>query len=116
MRGCRTIRIRSADVDVWLDADVEPGGDAAEFGDRVRAAHERVDALNELAEELGDETPPPTEISDDPLLAVYHLGSLAPIGPADRYRLLAAPGLDERLDVLDSALDDVEAVLEFRRT
>lgn len=105
-----------ADVDVWLDADIEPGGDAAEFDDRVRAAHERVDALNELAGELGDETPPPTEISDDPLLAVYHLGSLAPIGPADRYRLLATPGLDERLGVLDSAIDDAKAVLEFRRT
>jgi Lon protease-like protein len=105
-----------ADVDVWADADVEADSEASEFGDRVRTAHERVDALNELAAELGDETPRPTEISDDPLLAVYHLGSLAPIGPADRFRLLAAPGLDERLDVLDSAIDDVEAVLQFRRT
>ena len=105
-----------ADVDRWGDADVAPVGDATEFADRVRAAHERVDAVNELAAELGDETPPQTEISDDPVLGVYHLGSLAPIGPADRYRLLAAPGLGERLDVLDSAIDDVEAVLEFRRT
>jgi Lon protease-like protein len=105
-----------ADVDVWSDLDVAPGDAAAGFGDRVRAAHERVDAVNEMAAELGDETPEPTEISDDPLLAVYHLGSLAPIGPADRFRLLAAPGLDERLDVLNSAIDDVEAVLRFRRT
>ena len=80
-----------ADVDVWIDA-------------------------NELATELGDETPASTEISDDPLLAVYHLGSLAPLGPSDRYRMLAAPGLDDRLDVLDQALDDIEAVLKFRRS
>ena len=105
-----------ADVDRWGDADVAPVGDVTEYADRVRAAHARVDAVNELAAELGDETPPQTEISDDPVLGVYHLGSLAPIGPADRYRLLAAPGLVERLDVLDSAIDDVEAVLEFRRT
>jgi len=105
-----------ADVDVWTDEDAAPGDDLDRFRDRVERAHERVDAVNVLADELGDETPTPTEISDDPLLAVYHLGSLAPLGPADRFRLLAAPGLEERLDVLDAAMDDAEAVLEFRRT
>lgn len=105
-----------ADVDIWTDEDVPPGGEASDYRDRVDRVHERVDAVNALAVELGDETPPPTDISDDPLLAVYHLGSLAPLGPADRFRLLAAPGLDERLDVLDAAIDDVEAVLEFRRS
>jgi hypothetical protein len=65
---------------------------------------------------LGDETPPATDIGDDPLLAVYHLGSLAPLGPADRFRLLATPGLGARLDALGEALDDISAVLEFRRS
>ena len=55
-----------------------------------------------------------TEIADDPLVATYHLASLAPIGPADRYRLLAASGPTERLAVLDEVLDDVEAMLKFR--
>ncbi len=103
-----------ADVDVWTDAASSEDLDG--ISDRVELAHERVNAVNALAAELGDETPPPTEISDDPLLAVYHLGSLAPLGPADRFRLLAAAGLEERLDVLDAAIDDVEAVLEFRRS
>jgi Lon protease-like protein len=105
-----------ADVDIWTDVDVERGDDGLEFRERVERAHERIDAVNALAAELGDDTPPPTEISDDPLLAVYHLGSLAPLGPADRFRLLAAPGLGERLDALDAALDDLEAVLQFRRS
>jgi Lon protease-like protein len=103
-----------ADVDVWVDAD-----DAASADDlrpRVEQARGRVEELNALAARLGDQTPPPTDISDDPLLAVYHLGSLAPLGPSDRYRMLAAPGLDQRLDVLDEALDDVAAALEFRRS
>lgn len=105
-----------ADVDVWSDTDVARG--EASDADRalVAAAHRRVDEVNEIAAELGDETPPPTDISDDPLLAVYHLGSLAPLGSADRFRLLAAPGLGERLDVLNSALDDVMAALNFRRS
>jgi Lon protease-like protein len=47
-------------------------------------------------------------------LATYHLASLAPIGPADRFRLLAADGPKHRLDLLDEILDDVEAMLKFR--
>ena len=105
-----------ADVDRWPDVDVPPGEETDAFDERIGALHRRIDLLNARAAELGDEVPPDTEISDDPVLAVYHLGSLAPIGPADRYRLLEAAGLAERLGVLDDALDDVEAVLEFRRT
>ncbi len=103
-----------ADVDVWVDT--HPATDSEGLGRRVQRTRERVEELNAVAAELGDATPPPTDISDDPLLAVYHLGSLAPLGPSDRYRMLAAPGLDERLDVLDEALDDVAAVLDFRRS
>ncbi len=115
-----------ADIDVWVDADASPDAAPDEAPDgsprvgaqreRVQRTHQRVLELNEHATELGDETPASTEISDDPLLAVYHLGSLAPLGPSDRYRMLAAPGLHERLDVLDRALDDIEAVLKFRRS
>lgn len=101
-------------TDIWTDADAAAGAEAVRS--RVQRAHARVEELNALAAELGEATPPPTEISDDPLLAVYHLGSLAPLGPSDRYRILAAAGLAERLDVLDAALDDVAAVLEFRRS
>ncbi len=119
--GTRRIRINAwlpddpyplADVDDWPDEDPDPSGlDVA-----VAASHARVRAALALAAELGDVHVDltETEISDDPLVASYHLASLAPIGPADRYRLLAAPGPSERLDVLDEVLDDVEAMLKFR--
>jgi Lon protease-like protein len=61
-----------------------------------------------------DASPEDVEISDDPVLATYHLATLAPIGPADRYRLLAEPGPTQRLATLDTILDDVQAMLEFR--
>ena len=102
-----------ADVDVWPDDDTILPGD---IETRISTLHGRVNELNELAGELGDATPPPTDISDDPTLATYHLGSLAPLGPADRFALLSAPGLTDRLDVLENALDDAAAVLEFRRS
>ena len=57
----------------------------------------------------------PDEDPDPPaLVATYHLASLAPIGPADRHRLLCASGPAARLDLLDEVLDDVEAMLKFR--
>ncbi len=132
--GTRRIRVNAwlpddpypiADVDDW--PDVEP--DAAGLALDVAASHARVRSARALAAEVaarlddpssalgGAEEPVDTgddEISDDPLLATYHLATLAPIGPADRFRLLSAPGPSARLDLLDDILDDVEAMLKFR--
>ena len=135
--GTRRIRINAwlpddpyplADVEDWPDVDP----DAAGLALNVSASHARVRAARALAAQVAalladsDETdlvsviggePVDTgddEVSDDPLLATYHLATLAPIGPADRFRLLAAPGPAARLDLLDVILDDVEAMLKFR--
>ena len=135
--GTRRIRINAwlpddpyplADVEDWPDVDP----DAAGLALNVAASHARVRAARALAAQVAalladsDETdlvsviggePVDTgddEVSDDPLLATYHLATLAPIGPADRFRLLAVPGPAARLDVLDEILDDVEAMLKFR--
>ncbi len=119
--GTRRIRINAwlpddpyplADVDDWPDDEPDPAG----LEVAVAATHGRVRAALALAAELGDVHTDlaESEISDDPLVATYHLASLAPIGPADRFRLLAASGPMARLDVLDDVLDDVEAMLKFR--
>jgi Lon protease-like protein len=119
--GTRRIRVNAwlpddpyplADVDDWPDENPDAEGLDA----RIAAAHDRVRSALALAAEL-DEVQvdlADTEISDDPLVASYHLASLAPIGPADRFRLLAASGPTERLDILAAVLDDVEAMLNFR--
>lgn len=119
--GTRRIRINAwlpddpyplADVDDWPDDEPDPAG----LEVAVAATHSRVRAALALAAELGDVDVnlADSEISDDPLVATYHLASLAPIGPADRFRLLAASGPMARLEVLDEVLDDVEAMLKFR--
>ena len=119
--GVRRIRVNAwlpddpyplADVDDFPDVDPDPPGLAVD----VAATHARVRATLAMATELGDVVVDSgeTEIADDPLVATYHLAALAPIGPADRYRLLAAEGPAKRLDVLDGVLDDVEAMLKFR--
>lgn len=101
-----------ADVDRWPDDDTG----AVVTSDTIDALHARVRGLNEIVRELGELSPPPdTEISDDPRLALFHLAALAPLGAADRQRILTAPGSAERVVVLGEVLDDAAAVLEFRR-
>jgi uncharacterized protein len=116
--GTRRFRVNSwlpddpyplADVDEWRDVDPDASG----LAERVAAATARLQEVLDLATRLG-EAPRDVEVSDDPLLASYHLAGLAPLGPADRYRLLCAASPAERLDLLADALDDVEAMLRFR--
>lgn len=101
-----------ADVERWPDDDL----DVELPADVVVRLRERTRAVLELAREVGEPVVPDTEVSDDPRLALFHLAALAPLGPADRQRVLAAPGSGDRAGVLTEALDDAAAVLEFRRT
>ena len=103
-----------ADVDEWPDRDA----DAPELPSRVADLTSRLADVLALAAQLG-EVPADVDldaVSDDPLVASYHLAALSPIGPADRYRLLCADNPAERLDLLAECLDDVEAMLRFRLT
>ena len=86
-----------------------------------RPEEEIADVLREvrrllaLAVELGDlAADPGVEISTDPVLASYHLTALAPLGPADRFRLLGAPGPRPRLALLRELLADADAGFQFR--
>ncbi len=116
--GTRRFRVKAwlpddpyplADVDEWRDLDPDAPG----LHERVAAATDRLREVLDLAARLAD-VPREVTISDDPLVASYHLAGLAPLGPADRYRLLCAASPAERLDLLAECLDDVEAMLRFR--
>lgn len=126
--GIRRIRVNAwlpddpyprADVDDWPDDWSNDESSSAEFSgelaERIAATWARVRRVNALAAELGDvHADATTVISDDPLVASYHLSALAPFGPADQQRLLAARGPSERIDLLAAALDDTEALQQFR--
>lgn len=117
--GTRRIR-----VSAWLSDDPYPRADVEDWpeqdaslltSDAVGPVEARVRRLLALATEAGDDAAAATtEISDDPVLAVYHLAALAPLGPADRHDLLATPDPASRLRRLDALLDGVEEVLRFR--
>lgn len=102
-----------AEIELWPDVDaerplVEPMV-VESLTDRVRRIAEQIRSLG------GDQTSADVEVSSDPVLALYHLAAIAPLGPADRQRVLSAPGSADRAAALSEALDDVLAVLEFRR-
>jgi uncharacterized protein len=116
--GTRRLRVNAwlpdepyplADIDEWRDLDP----DAPELPAKVTAVSDRLREVLDLAARFGD-VPTELSISDDPLLASYHLAALAPVGPADRYRLLCAASPAARLDLLIDVLGDVEAMLRFR--
>jgi Lon protease-like protein len=117
----------------WLDDDPYPRSDVEEWPeadpidpDALRPQIERmvtrVDEARELARAValankpGTPVPatPPLQLSDDLVQATYQLAGRAPIGPVDRHRVLAAPTLETRVEVLGDAVDDAEAVLRFR--
>ncbi|MEN9646323.1 MAG: hypothetical protein RL238_2992 [Actinomycetota bacterium] len=100
-----------ADVDDW--PDVEP--DAPELAGMVDELTPRVRRAAALASELGDPVSDPNhDVSDDPLIASYHLAALAPLSTVDRYDLLCADGPAARLRLLSERLDDVETLLQMR--
>ncbi|MGI9053445.1 MAG: LON peptidase substrate-binding domain-containing protein [Ilumatobacteraceae bacterium] len=120
--GTRRFRVNSwlpddpyplADIEDWPDVDA----DAAGLGERAGELTARLRAVLELAVKAGMlATVPDLQISDEPMLASYHLSAQAPLGPADRYRLLVAPSPAARFDGLAAALDDAEAMYQFRLT
>jgi uncharacterized protein len=104
-----------ADVAVWPDQPSDLGAD--EFERRLAAVTAKAIELSELVRSLGHELGSVDEdLHDDVSLALYQLAARSPLGPADRYRILAAPSAAERCEVLGQALDDAMAVIEFHRS
>lgn len=119
--GTRRIRVNAwlpddpypiADVDDWPDED----GNPHQLRKRVEELGDRLDGVLALADRLGESraTFDPGTISGDPALASFQLAAVAPVGPADTYRLLCAPTPAARLELLATVLDDVEAAFHFR--
>ena len=117
--GARRLRVQAwlpdapyplADVVDWPDP--APGPDHEEQAALALARLRRVLAL---AAEAGEGTAPATvELSDDLVLAVQQAAAVAPLGPFDRQRLLAAPAPEERARLLDELLGEAEEVLTLR--
>jgi len=115
---------RRVRIDRWLGeapfprAEVTPLEDGPGGADAVAvrdALEDRVRRAVALKVELGewDDAAPPS-LPHDPALAVWHAGGMGLLGPADAQRLLETDGLDARLALLASLLDEELHVLALR--
>jgi uncharacterized protein len=104
-----------AAVEVWPD---EPG--AAVDVEAIRDVEDRMVALFErIARARGAEVNPRDIVVGadelgDPAMWLYALASRVPMGQADRYAVLSAPTLAERVAALRDAVETVSAMVEFQ--
>lgn len=98
-----------------VDAPDLPVGDPDSIAAAVSELAVELRRVLALASELGDPVPDAeVELADDLGIAVFQLAALAPLGPLDRQRLLAADGPDERVGLLGALLAEQAEVLSFR--
>lgn len=102
-------------VEPWPDEPGPPVGpeQLGEVVDRI------LDLYRRVARARGLELPPDAlavdaETADDPSLHLYALAARVPMGQADRYAVLAAPTLADRVSVLTDAIETVTAMVEFQ--
>jgi Lon protease-like protein len=105
--------------DPYPRAEIEPFEDpppTADLHDLVEQALTRVRTLLDRYAALGEISGTPSiELSEDPVLASYQAASLAPVGPADKQRLLAADTAEARLELLDALVEaDLLALDQLR--
>ena len=129
-----TVGVRRLTVLEWLPDDPYPRADVEEWPDqppaegdvdlvtaRIAALGAEAQAVRMLAARAqGGREPVRREqvrqptLSEDPVIAGYQIAAAVPLGPADRFRVLQAPSVVARLDVLEEALADLSAALRFR--
>jgi uncharacterized protein len=131
--GRYTLRCRVGDrirVREWLPDDpypravIEPWPDEpgeAVSDESIRDLEDRVMALFERIAAARDAQLPPRDVlfadvalADGPGKRLYALASRVPMGPADRYSVLAAPSAAARRQALSEAVDTIAAMIDFQ--
>ncbi len=102
-------------VEAWPDEPGPPVGpeQVGEVVDRILALYQRVAEVRGMG--LRDDVlAVDPEVADDPSRHLYALAARIPMGQADRYAVLAAPTLAQRVDALTDAIETVTAMVEFQ--
>jgi Lon protease-like protein len=104
-----------AAVEVWPDEPGDPVDVDAirDVEDRMVAVFERIAAARG-AEVNGRDIVAGADEAPDTGMWLYGLASRLPFGPADKYSILAAPTVADRLAALSEAVDTVAAMVEFQ--
>ena len=118
--GTRRIRIHE-----WLPEVIYPAAMVSEWPDEtshdvgsteLARIFDYLVEVSRLVARLGGPIPQfeEIELSQDSTHASFQMVALAPIGPADRQRMLVCEGAARRIELLEESLGDVEAACRFR--
>lgn len=106
-----------ADIEVWRDEPGEPVSDRqfGELEERIVALHKRMAVARRRWVTAGRDAMLGGRRlrSLDPVQRLYSLACRVPMGEADRYAVLGAPSLSDRLTALYEAIETVSARVEF---
>lgn len=105
-----------ADVEPWPDTPPDPQA-AEQLAQRRAELIEQLGELRRLAVAVNPGSarlPAVPRISNDVVTAGYQLAAASPLGPADRQRVLEAPSVAARYDVLATAFEELASALRFR--
>ncbi len=121
--GLISVGVERIRVDDWLTDDPYPRAMVSDFPDSSDVGPDEVSAHRELlkqhrrllglSSELGYDVGPIQELSEDPVLGSFQIAATAPISVYDRYQLLAAPTLAERLPMLAEHLESALALAQM---
>lgn len=110
-----------AEVSEWPDGPLVTGRETAagELSPASSGDWDEVSTLLRraaaLSREIGEPAPSlDMKLADDPVLASYEAAAVAPLGEADRQRLLTAPSVPQRLSLLQQMLADQIELLQAR--
>lgn len=104
-----------AAVELWPDEPGAPVDVAAirDIEDRMASLFERIATVRGV-EVDGRDIVRGADDSGDAAMWLYALATRLPLGPADKYAVLAAPTAAERVSALSEAVDTVIAMVEFQ--
>ncbi|AEF42895.1 LON peptidase substrate-binding domain-containing protein [Hoyosella subflava] len=106
-----------AEVEPWPDEDQTIGeSDFHAFSARIAELYSLLARLAGKQHVPSPRVPDLGGLPEDPALHLYSLADRVPLGDADRYALLAAPGLSTRVTVFSDALDGLVELAEFGLT
>jgi uncharacterized protein len=103
-------------IEPWPDepGDAVSGDEIRELEDRIMALFERIAAARSAELPSRDMLFADVAMAEGPGKQLYALASRVPMGPADRYAVLAAPSAAARWHALSEAVDTVSAMIDFQ--
>jgi Lon protease-like protein len=100
-----------AEIELWPDADqIAPNG--VDF-DRVAGKFRRCMAL---ASEAGVDVGPVPSALDEGGLGILQMAAMLPVGPFDKQKLLGTAGSADRLQAVETSIDETLELIELRLT